>query len=90
MRVSIESEGSLREALDGLAHGQDKKGLFDGRLESVEAGCKVRLKLEYREKFEGCVAFLRAEIGKMYVALIEKGEGDVRQWLEDLKSLYIK
>ena len=60
------------------------------RLESVEAGCKVRLKPEYREKFEGCVAFLRAEIGKMYVELIEKGADHVRRWLEELKGLYIK
>ena len=125
MRVSIESEGALREALDGLAH--EKESLFNGgyeegtdeelyqglvgahdalmtvrlrlryqealkRLESIEAGCKKRLKTEYREKFDGCVAFLSAEIGKMYVALIEKsrGEGDVRRWLEALKSLYIK
>ena len=60
------------------------------RLESVEAGCKVRLKLEYWEKVESCVAFLRAEIGKMYVELIEKGADHVRRWLEELKGLYIK
>jgi hypothetical protein len=58
------------------------------RLESVEAGCKVRLKPEYWGKFESCVAFLRAEIGRMYVTLIEKGADHVRQWLEELKSLY--
>ena len=122
--MSIESEGALREALDGLAHGHDKKGLFDGgyaeesdgrlyqglvgahdalttgarlryqetlkRLESVEVGCKQRLKPEYWGKFEGCVAFLRAQIGKMYVELIEKGADHVRRWLEELKGLYIK
>ena len=59
------------------------------RLESVEAGCKKRLKPEYWGKFEGCLAFLRAESGKMYVELIEKGADHVRQWLETLKSLYI-
>ena len=60
------------------------------RLEGVEAGCKKRLKPEYREKFEGCVAFLRAEIGKMYVTLIEKGADHVRRWLEELKRLYME
>ena len=60
------------------------------RLESVEAGCKKRLKPEYWGKFESCVAFLRAEIGRMYVELIEKGADHVRRWLEELKGLYIK
>ena len=36
------------------------------------------------------MAFLRTEIGRMYVALIEKGADHVRRWLEELKGLYIK
>ena len=91
-------EGRDEEVHRGLLAGHD--ALMTGarlryqealkRLESVEAGCKKRLKPEYREKFEGCVAFLRAEIGKMYVELIEKGADHVRRWLEELKGLYIK
>ena len=90
-----ESDGSLYQGLVGA-----RDVLMTGarlryqealkRLESVEAGCKKRLRPEYWEKLEGCVAFLRAEIGKMYVELIEKGADHVRQWLEELKGLYIK
>ena len=90
-----ESDGSLYQGLvgayDALTTGarlRYQEALK--RLESVEAGCKKRLKPEYWEKFEGCVAFLRAEIGKMYVELIEKGADHVRRWLEELKGLYIK
>ena len=90
-----ESDGSLYQGLVG-AH----DALMTGarlryqealkRLESVEAGCKKRLKPEYWGKFESCVAFLRTEIGRMYVTLIEKGADHVRRWLEELKGLYIK
>lgn len=89
-----ESDGSLYQGLVGA-----RDALMTGarlryqetlkRLESVEAGCKKRLKPEYWGKFEGCLAFLRAEIGKMYVELIEKGADHVRRWLEELKGLYI-
>ena len=127
MSGRIETDESLNVALHGLAHGQDKKILFNGdyvqesdgrlyqglieaaeagtieptlkrypetlkRLKSVEEGCKVRLKAEYWVKFEGCVEFLQGKIGQMYVTVMlgRRGEGDVRRWLEELKSLYIK
>ena len=91
-------EGIDEEVYQGLVGARD--ALMTGarlryqetlkRLESVESGCKKRLKPEYWGKFEVCVAFLRAEIGKMYVELIEKGADHVRRWLEELKGLYIK
>ena len=90
-----ESDGPLYQGLVGA-----RDALMTGarlryqealkRLESIEAGCKKRLKPEYWGKFESCVAFLRSEIGRMYVALIEKGADHVRRWLEELKGLYIK
>ena len=60
------------------------------RLESIEAGCKKRLKPEYYKTFSACVAFLQAQIGKMYVKLILilQAAHNVRQWLEELKALY--
>jgi hypothetical protein len=89
MSGRIETDEVLKAALDGLVNHERYQETLK-RLESVEAGCKKRLKAEYWEKFESCVAFLRAEIGKMYVALIEKGEDHVRRWLEELKRLYLK
>ena len=55
-------------------------------LQSVEAGCKIRLKPEYRTKFEACVAFLQADIGHLYVKLL-MNVGAVRRWLKDLKRV---
>ena len=58
-----ESDGSLYQGLVGA-----RDALMTGarlryqealkRLESVEAGCKKRLKPEYLGRFESCVAFL--------------------------------
>ena len=129
MSVRIESEVELREALNGLAQGEER--LFNGeysqesdgplyrgllsardallpphsalttdvrfryqetlkRLESIQAGCKIRLKPPHQQTFSACVAFLQAQIGKMYVKLILilQAAHNVRQWLEELKGLY--
>jgi hypothetical protein len=109
MSVRIESEVGLREALDGLARGQQKEILFIGgyeegrdeklyqglvgvhdalmtedslryqetlkRMESVEAGCKKRLRPEYREKFEGCVAFFEGRNWEDVRGIDREGRG---------------
>ena len=92
-RYAAESDGPLYQGLVGAYNALMKDDSFRSqealkRLQSVEAGCKIRLKPEYWTKFEACVAFLQADIGHLYVELMMNVP--VRQWLEHMKRIYME